>query len=814
MIHGVKILTLLKQHYLDEYKKDLDCAYSCWGYYDGIDIVDVRPTESRLFQKKSNSAISDIWYQIAQKVSGLDGRVSQQNIGLFRKESGEEKFWEDSSRKIFLTVCFLQLKECDKRVEIAEQIEQDNCSEINILTYFTFDNADLVVFLQSNSYQQILDKIKSWENGGDVLYIHSVCGVLEKALREAALNGGVIEDASGNSLVNDTVDELQIEIVAAKKGFDKRLKQDFHKWNEKFPLKNYEHMEYYHRAGHANYTFSWKDTDMQSVLYLLLPKGIGTHLNGLFGEYIYNMETKVNLEKECFLTISENEVYDSRSKLDVTNWCEHEIETYKKYMANALKVHDEGLYAYCKAMIQTINMLAQYENFQLSNKIFYMIYPAFRLFSKQLANVESQNSDKVKKAIKEFSESVNSIVYHSVHTDQIFLMIPGYSGTSFSIPTKLSLFYLWYLDKISEILNDEEYEYQFFLTPVMETSPFTSTIDFGLPVGSRLIAARVSQRSLYIPKALMLILSHETAHYVGNTFRNRKLRLEYVVRTLGFIIADGIFPHYMVETEAEKEKKKEVVTYVNGRIASYMNPFLRTSKVSEKYHASQVQELLKRACSDVLADENSELDSILRREEDTTGSFDERVERKEKIDRKAEECKNKRVQMLGSSVCEDVVNKLLKLYRESFADIVAKTILEFTKEDYDMAVDISDGMKGNKNAGEERLRGKVILGKTQGRAPYPSDENSEKRLEEYWMNLDCVEIYLLKYAKQCQQDLECYFKESENRMKNIEEIRETMRLFSSNTATWETIYGAVLEKAEEYSKKVERIYREKENEKC
>lgn len=814
MIHGVKILTLMKQHYLDEYQQNLECAYSCWGYYDGIDVVDVEFKESGLFKKKSNSAISDIWYQIARKERELEGKVSQQNIGLFRRAEGEEEFWNESSRKIFLTVCFLQLNKCEKAVEIAEKVESQSNTEVDILTYFTFDNADVVAFLQSNSYQKILDTIKLWENEEEVLYVHSVCGVLEKSLRMVELNDGIIADASGNLLVNDTVDELQVDIVVAKKGFVQCMKQKFQEWNDKFPLKNYESIEYSYRAGHANYTLSWKDTDMQSVLYLFLPNGIGTHLNGLFGEYIYNMETKVNMKKECFCDVSIDEEYENNECQKVGNWCQLQIATYQNYMEKALDNHDEGLYAYCKAMVQTINMLAQYENFQLSHKIFYIIYPAFHLFSRQLAKANSHDSNKVKEAIKEFSEAVNSIVYHAIHTDQIFLMIPGYSGTSFSIPTKLSLFYLWYLDKISEILSDEEYEYQFFLTPVMETRPLTYTIDFGLPVGDRLIAARVSQRSLFIPRALMLILSHETAHYVGNVFRNRKLRLECVVRSLGYIIAEGISPYYTIENEDEKRRKREVINYATNRILSYMMPYIRECKESEKYHASQVEKLLKRACAEVLADENQELDLILQRELDKSGSFNERIERMEEINRKATRCEKRRIQMLGSSICERIVEVLLKLYREAFSDIAAKTILEFSKEDYDMAIDISEGMKVNKSLGEERLREKVIVETPKSYLISAIKGEGNKDLVDYWMSLDIVEIYLLKYVEQCRMDIETHINSSEERKKNVQEARRIMNMFSSDVANWKEIYEIVLEKAVEYSEKVERRYKEQENEKC
>lgn len=37
----VRVLTLYKQHYMDFYNQKLYCDYSCWGYYDGMDVTEV-----------------------------------------------------------------------------------------------------------------------------------------------------------------------------------------------------------------------------------------------------------------------------------------------------------------------------------------------------------------------------------------------------------------------------------------------------------------------------------------------------------------------------------------------------------------------------------------------------------------------------------------------------------------------------------------------------------------------------------------------------------------------------------------------------
>ena len=44
---------------------------------------------------------------------------------------------------------------------------------------------------------------------------------------------------------------------------------------------------------------------------------------------------------------------------------------------------DERLYSYYQAMIQSLNMLTQYEMSQFSKTIFYMVFPSLELFHDQ-----------------------------------------------------------------------------------------------------------------------------------------------------------------------------------------------------------------------------------------------------------------------------------------------------------------------------------------------------------------------------------------------------------------------------------------------
>lgn len=154
-------------------------------------------------------------------------------------------------------------------------------------------------------------------------------------------------------------------------------------------------------------------------------------------------------------------------------------------MPLSLEKGDESFYAYFQALIQTLNMLSQYEKFKLSKDIFYLVFPAFKMLTEQMYAALDFMEEEPKKtqekaaseAICQFVDAVDSVVNHIVHTDQVFLMVPGYTGTTFSIPIKLCLLYMWMLEKEKKLLNDNQgAEYQCLLSPVMESIPATGLV--------------------------------------------------------------------------------------------------------------------------------------------------------------------------------------------------------------------------------------------------------------------------------------------------------------------------------------------------
>lgn len=832
-IKGAKLLTLYKQHYLNAYPQKLASEYSCWGYFDGLDISDVSNGNSCLFRKKSQSAISDVWYQTAKRVQEQAGFYSQQNIGIFRCEDesdgtiNEDEFWKD--RKIFLTVCFIQLQNSNElKVSdvhaIRENIEKLRDVNVCLLTYMIFDNADLVLFIQSNSFLEITKKIELIDELSYVKYIHPICGVREESLSTLKKNDrGVFCDSNGNRLINDDVQEIRISVVGDAGTFENELNEKLKEKGQSESIKiEKRNVEYSYMISHENYNIYIKNSDMITVLSLLKSNELLTHQNGLFGNRIYNIETSLQMESRN----SDNVLFSKSrkvTKINIEPWCSSQIDQYRKYMDMAWENKDEGLYSYIQTIIQTLNTLSQFENYSMSKNIFYMVYPSFSMFLKQLkkayesGKIENDRKE-IMNTIQNYLESINSIIYHSIHMDQIFLMVPGCSGTSYSIPTKLNMFYLWFLQEIVNILNDSQNQYAFYLAPVMESKPHTHLVNFNFPPGDRLISINLSQRSLFMPRSLIIILAHEIAHYVGDNIRQRKARWERLKRSMAAIIAEVALPYWLSinhpNIEIIHRKKKEIYSYCKAQIQNYMdNIQIRAQNTETMYHASKISSILQNVTLNLLSDENQKILDLIKisssEQKEFSGSFDDLLDVTETFMKIAHESKIRLWEAVANGTCDIIIWHMVREYQEIFSDLSAFLILDFDMDDYYTAFRISEGFDVTENdwssLSYKRIKIMKCLQGDEDEDQYNSKDKPKEETDilQYWPNLDFVEIQMKKYLETCRNAMLDLFKNTDKEMA-ISEVRTALKIFSDSQYTCSKIYNFIDTKAKEYANNTEK----------
>ena len=860
----IRILTLYKQYYLDSYPTPLKCQYTTWGYYDGIDITacESDTNSSKLFEKRSQAPISQIWYETGAVIERLEGKYGNQIIGMFRCVSEQEQervkqteaFWGIYDSMPFMAVGFLQFTDGNDYEEISreieskgdkygENLEKEHCF---ILTYCTYDNADLIVLLLANSITKMKSILEEIEGMLTVQYMHSIMGVSEVYLGECRENSEILSVwRKTNCFVGNFIKRLNIHIVTSgNKNILGELKTVLDRSNEIWGLQGYDKASYSYIFGHENICITLYDTNVKSLMALLVPGGFATHQNGVYGRGVYNIETSFVVKENEWKDIKGLELKEPDQE-EKEGICRFLLSKYRARLKE-VKKEDESLYSYYQALMQTVNTLDQYENFEMSKNIFWLLFPALLLFDnlldKAFCNDKSnyyERIESIKRSIKRFLDSVNSVIYHTIHTDQMFLMVPGYSGSPFSIPIKLSLMYTWFIDKVTSVLNDSSHKYCCILAPEMESRPITNIIGFGLPARDRLILVRLSQRSLFLPRDLMIILNHEIAHYVSEQVRNRAARLDGITVTLAYFVAEYIFPeNYNPNALTKMEKcvshrlKEDIKNTLQTNALYFLMEYnSHQFKEEEDIYANNLSEKLfdavwnyigpteKRAHKVIFSLPDDIREEIEKNDEEFTRlmRFVYRIQRHLDGNRK---------KMQGDRRVKQTIDRILKIYREIFSDVAAMVILKIDENDFREAFQISEGRKiFEENRPEEQmLREKVIyclinrispddeIFSVSGHFEDKEDLKSNIKDEEHESVVSDIYRYgwmqreLLIYAKKVYERLVRRIEEKDCK-EDVKAIRKLFNLFKGKPELeCSEIYHRINNCISEYAKKQELDY--------
>lgn len=790
-----RLLTLYKQHYMDYYEGKLWSDYSCWGYYDGLDIVKVESVQySSLLRENMSAPISDLWYKSSEKIGSMTGQYGSINIGLFRYEyetditSKLETFWIAKEKMPFFGVSFLQLADPMQYKllgnKIEESIKSDSDKICHVIAYCTYDNADMILLITGNSLNQIERNLQEIDSMPEIRYQHSVLGVSEKYLSDCKTNKRILDCwQETKCFIDESVFRLDVRLVSSGEPqiavIEKEILDEI---NTTYTIKNYDKATYSYVSGHENMVLSLLDTDVRTMLTFLIPDGFATHQNKSYAKRIdsdnkwflprlFNIETSYILNSKLLSTVDNTEKGTVYSPINVShNWFQDKIGEYKLKLQTALNSGDESLYSYYLAMIRTLNVLVQYERFSLSEDIFYLLYPSFKMFDEklncaleQIAGIEDHNKRyhnllTIKESMCEFLECVNSVIYHTIHTDQVYLMVPGYSGTSFSIPIKLNMLFLWFTDCVARLLGISGRKYRCILIPTMEATPVTHWMKLEKKPQSFLVCAKISQRSLHMPQSFMIILSHEMGHYIGGNVRCRKERAEKMVDFVAKRLTDIIF------VNLENSRLKSFVTKSFEKTAkSIINSFLDKLK-DGNYYGNDVEKVLKSACVRILTQcRNINYNNLIKIYSELSISEEKDFYQ---INILLDSAESQAEDMLIYNIMNAEIQREMKVYKEVFSDLVAVRLLECDKEAFDEAYRISEGMDVR---GEEIERRDNVMMEL-GQVGWNSDD--KHKLPEY-------DKLLYNYVKKCNEWLDDKLETMDSDLKKLlKKIRQLYQLFA------------------------------------
>lgn len=835
------LLTLYKQHYLDQYDKEMETDFSCLGYYDGLKITCIQEHDTTFH-------MSEMWAKTGEQIRGLNGRFSNQNIGLFRCNASGH-VWNKLPKLPFMALGFVKIKESIKASEVYAKIEEKsrhNESDVDkvceVLTYYTFDNADIVILIKGNNLTLLEEVLRDIEGMEEIIYLHSIWGIDETYLKECKNSKKILDIWEGkHCYLADPIEEIRIQLATSGNNIVvERFISVFENWKA-WAKENGEDTEcldeiaFSYIMGHGNVNITISSSNVRILILLLLSHSLLTHQNGVYGYGLYNIETEILIKKQKQklkdVIFTEHDQHLEALGQEHRRWCSDTIEKWeKRFETMSILSEDDGLYSYFRALIQTLNTLSQYESFKMSRDIFELIIPSFQLFEELLDKSMDDINDaawreRIKESLKEYLECVNSVIYHTIHTDQVYLMIPGYCGTSFSIPIKLSMFYSWFIEKVGSILNDADRKYGCIIKPVMESRPITRVININQQEKDMLVCVQLAQHSLYKPGELFIILAHEIAHYINRNSRIRRYRSFCIAKTLAYYITEAICNVHLSENLAvfgvgikkellQKIHKKllnEIYSHIWGRILHHF---------PDGAHSKELGPVLNEICREVISGEGagSYICQIIRKIpteviEMVDNEKDWSVAQIQLIYKIQREMEKNRQLLLYSQIMESVINDLIVVYKEVFSDIAAYDILGCDERKFAEALTVSEGAgKGGDQcmkSREHRIRVRVLRnvafsGKRDEETTVKKEVLKNDPIGEMYgdlYNYKWVQVRLVDYAKKVHEKLVEYLSEP-GKQEEVIEIQETFQILNDSEGGLEKAYLVIEDKLKKYKENV------------
>ena len=807
-------LVLYKQHYRNKYTQSLpDSSYSSWGYYDGFDIriPDVSYTYEN---KKEISLLTKMHSESRKIITELQGFYGVQIIGLLRNQYNKtyEQFIENYKCKKYpyFGIGFVMMNDKLQYDVLQKKIEEENQkqNELQILVMQTFDTMDAVVLIQSNCLRELEKCLRTLENISQIVYLYTIVGVAQSYLNICSEKKIEWKWNERDCNIEKKIPLLTLKIASEN---PKKIRTIIESKSimETDINKYFKEADFKYMHGHHNVFIQFRNIPVKFLIFLLLPNGLLSHENELFGTSIYNIET------DCLYDFDiadgergqDTQVTDDLPELLTDMY----IKTVQKYLENENNT-------YLHNLVLILNALSQFEHFRMARDVYYLVFRAFNNFLMEFDKLSREkNDEKIDELNVEITKMIgyiNSVVTQSIHTDQNFLTIPGYTGTSFWLPIKLTIYYQELAYKIVKIYREKKHQYDVMLVPELETKPYTKEkrIEDSENVIHTIIV-KFGQRMLFQP-SLHIVLIHELSHYIGEEYRQRILRKNKMVELMAFLTVKLLFKGVIQENGSIQKEIDSYITSVQEKIGAF---YLRkiNKKCSNDYYASDIAKALQSAAWNVIMADSrdplfeevfgtlSDWDAIIKKIDEIEPGMDG-----EEIFFEVKNClSSNRMKARYSVEVENLICSLVRVFKEIYSDISAYAILQFPFEEFQDAFSISEEKQiDNTNVDcQQSIREYVMAHimkngseiKVNNRGLEISGNNS---VYDQMYSYDLVKKQLCEYAEECMKKIQYRFNKSDNDV--IDSIRIAYTHFKQQNDS--DIFSIVIKENDAYEKETYR----------
>lgn len=481
--------------------------YQVLGHHDGMDV------KAPLYMDTTES-FQRIFNQYIAEDEPRDYAV-QVYFGFHDDDGREVAFWEQKAAFTFVVFIQFREKEISKYNQDLEERKDTGSSGLDIRAYYTLDYNDSILVIKCDSYKigmEFIAQLHETVNGSfEISSSYTILAFDRKQIGKA--------DCAG---ANDIIEKVELRIIERFQGsvalLYEKLEEALNPWSQ-------VRLRRYMLFG----------TDDEAIVIEQIPcnvffqlyadeTGILCNSNETAQRYASAITTKILFE----LNNSISHTNRSEDNKGSRNYCNELSEFIKLCYENE---RSKFKLAEKDTLLKITNALGKIEyarnkNGKISEYNFFTLFLPFYNFV-MLHTKENACTDEY----FEFLTYFNICTQNYDKPDRLFMQTADFNIRYFEMQTKYITLYNAYIHLLKKALNQSETSrYEFILCPGKsertEVHEFYKKGDNAL----RLYEVDMAETRMYDIKAMLCVLGHEVAHYVGTDIRSRKIRYEHMLK--------------------------------------------------------------------------------------------------------------------------------------------------------------------------------------------------------------------------------------------------------------------------------------------
>ena len=555
----------LYSDFLPPAKVSREWQYLAFGYFDGVNVG------NNLF-KDERWDFERMWKHSESEKTYLDGSYTEQTIFGFRtEEEGCEKdtqFWEDAEgeKYPFLFLILIQDKAssknpagfCQNRKQLEESLSVNK--GVSAISYLTLDSSDLLLVLACEEYSlgaKLIDSFHTGdessvlsENGWNLYYSYTI-----SAVRKSFLNN---EDKIAR--LKGILDSVYIHVIEKQPGSIKEV-YDFirDKWPGEAEKKETEKKAV---LGCNDDLIIMKGVPWSVFLTFYQDRtGILNHSNTVYHKSIIGVTTILGEEEKERGKKESGEESDNEKIITLSKSLRKECIKFKLDNGSS-----KGR-AVRKELLSVLNSLEKYEKSPFHDYIFMSALKPMKMLVDMVKEADKKEDEDKYGYFYDFLTSFNMYAQNSMRSDRQFTEVPDFNIRIYETPAKMNAFYNAVIYNLKSLLSEmgtdekEMHEYEFLTCPGVANDMQVREIYPELMEDKRLFLVDMPEKQVYSPWLMFIMMAHEMSHFVGRGIRQRDYRYHCMVKMVSDIVIRFLYEE--LSEYIDDEEHFNIITHLD-----------------------------------------------------------------------------------------------------------------------------------------------------------------------------------------------------------------------------------------------------------